>query len=62
MCKRSVVKYLLYDIIELLNHKFNLQVLAIEKWDTDTVEEFLKTHLEPVEDDGDDFLNTNNVF
>ncbi|KAF4519560.1 hypothetical protein B566_EDAN004764 [Ephemera danica] len=28
----------------------NLQiryVLAIEKWDTDTVEEFLKTHLEP---------------
>ena len=47
--------------------KFNaligLQVLAIEKWDTDTVEEFLKTHLIPPEElnDKNDYLKTNMI-
>ncbi|XP_059478405.1 selenoprotein F [Neocloeon triangulifer] len=51
-------------VIKLMDKEGNVQeVLAIERWDTDTVEEFLKTHLEPVDDDSaDDFLRTNNVF
>jgi hypothetical protein len=32
-------------------------VLAIEKWDTDTVEEFLKTHLEPVDEEESNYIN-----
>lgn len=38
------------------------QVVAIEKWDTDTVEEFLKTHLVSEDDDETaDYLKTNRI-
>ncbi|KAJ1523356.1 hypothetical protein ONE63_001225 [Megalurothrips usitatus] len=54
-------------VIKLLDEDGNIQeVLAIEKWDTDTVEEFLKTHLIPPEElhdknDKEDYLKTNMV-
>ncbi|XP_077293239.1 selenoprotein F [Arctopsyche grandis] len=38
------------------------QVVAIEKWDTDTVEEFLNTHLVHEDDDeSKDYLKTNRI-
>ncbi|KAL1117260.1 hypothetical protein AAG570_004586 [Ranatra chinensis] len=47
-------------IIKLMDASGNVQeVLAIEKWDTDAVEEFLNTHLESVEKE--DYLRTNHV-
>ncbi|XP_034232939.1 selenoprotein F [Thrips palmi] len=51
-------------VIKLLDEDSNIQeVLAIEKWDTDTVEEFLRTHLIPPEElsDKNDYLKTNMV-
>ena len=51
-------------VIKLLDEDSNIQeVLAIEKWDTDTVEEFLKTHLMAPEEvkDNTDYLKTNMV-
>ncbi|XP_015372629.1 PREDICTED: 15 kDa selenoprotein-like [Diuraphis noxia] len=39
-------------LIKLMDSNGNVQeVLAIERWDTDTVDEFLSTHLERIEDD-----------
>ncbi|XP_050425457.1 selenoprotein F [Adelges cooleyi] len=39
-------------IIKLMDNNGNVQeVLAIERWDTDTVDEFLSTHLEHSDDD-----------
>jgi len=39
-------------LIKLMDSNGNVQeVLAIERWDTDTVDEFLSTHLEHSEDD-----------
>lgn len=47
-------------IIKLYDKDGHLQeTVAIEKWNTDSVEEFLKTHL--VEINEDDFLKTNMV-
>ena len=48
------------------NNKFiknvlEAQVLAIDKWNTDSVEEFLKTHLVSDSEDNSDFLKTNMV-
>ncbi|XP_050524262.1 selenoprotein F [Daktulosphaira vitifoliae] len=41
-------------IIKLMDNNGNVQeVLAIERWDTDTVDEFLSTHLEQVNPDED---------
>jgi len=37
-------------------------VLAIDKWNTDSVEEFLKTHLVSDNEDNSDFLKTNMVW
>lgn len=50
-------------IIKLMDKDSNiLETLAIDKWDTDTVEEFLKTHLEPVTEELNlDYLKTNLV-
>ncbi|XP_014285992.1 selenoprotein F [Halyomorpha halys] len=48
-------------IIKLMDESGNVQeVLAIERWDTDTVEEFLKTHLEI--DSDRDYLRTNKIY
>lgn len=43
----------------MLNH-LNVQVLAIERWNTDSIEEFLNTHLEP-DDTVEDYLKTNKI-
>uniref|UniRef100_A0A0A9VRP0 Selenoprotein F n=1 Tax=Lygus hesperus TaxID=30085 RepID=A0A0A9VRP0_LYGHE len=50
-------------IIKLFDETGNVQeVLAIERWDTDAVDEFLKTHLEPANKDKDqDYLKTNRI-
>ncbi|XP_014242913.1 selenoprotein F [Cimex lectularius] len=49
-------------IIKLFDHNGNVQeVLAIERWDTDAVDEFLKTHLEPVTKDDPYYLKTNQI-
>lgn len=56
------IKYVrgLDPIIKLYDKDGHLQeTVAIEKWNTDSVEEFLKTHL--VEINEDDFLKTNMV-
>lgn len=43
-----------------MNEKGEVEdTLAIEKWDTDTVDEFLKTHLMEAEDL--DYLKTNRI-
>jgi hypothetical protein len=36
-------------------------VLAIDKWNTDSVEEFLRTHLLSDNEENNDFLETNMV-
>jgi hypothetical protein len=36
-------------------------VLAIDKWNTDSVEEFLKMHLVSDSEENNDFLKTNMV-
>jgi len=47
-------------IIKLMDKTGNIQeVLAIERWNTDSIEEFLNTHLEPAENE--DYLFTNLV-
>lgn len=38
-----------------------VETLAIDKWNTDSVEEFLKTYLEPVEEINLDYLQSNMV-
>jgi len=38
-----------------------LQVLAIEKWDTDTVKEFVKTHLIPYDQLEEEAVKHNSV-
>ncbi|BET02804.1 Sep15/SelM redox domain [Nesidiocoris tenuis] len=50
-------------IIKLFDAKGNIQeVLAIERWDTDAVEEFLNTHLEPAGKTATpDYLKTNQI-
>ena len=37
------------------------QVLAIDKWNTDSVEEFLRTHLISENEENTDYLKTNMV-
>lgn len=37
------------------------ETVAIEKWNTDSVEEFLKTHLEKEEEDDRHYLKTNQI-
>ena len=48
-------------IIPIFSYFF--QVLAIERWNTDSVEEFLNTYLEKDEMDsnGKDYLETNRI-
>ncbi|XP_019867990.1 selenoprotein F [Aethina tumida] len=56
------IKYLrgLDPIIKLYDKDGHLQeTVAIEKWNTDSVEEFLKTHL--IQEDDEDYLRTNMV-
>uniref|UniRef100_V5IAF9 Selenoprotein F n=1 Tax=Anoplophora glabripennis TaxID=217634 RepID=V5IAF9_ANOGL len=56
------IKYVrgLDPIIKLYDKDGHLQeTVAIEKWNTDSVEEFLKTHLVKIDDD--DYLRTNMV-
>uniref|UniRef100_A0A1B6E787 Selenoprotein F n=1 Tax=Clastoptera arizonana TaxID=38151 RepID=A0A1B6E787_9HEMI len=51
-------------IIKLMDQDGNLQeLLAIEKWNTDSIEEFLNTHLESPDDEDSDkeYLRTNQV-
>nr|CAD7431070.1 unnamed protein product [Timema monikensis] len=58
------IKYVrgLDPIIKLMDKDGNIQdVLAIEKWDTDTVEEFLKTHLTSPDEEKEDYLRTNEI-
>ncbi|XP_049784656.1 selenoprotein F [Schistocerca cancellata] len=58
------IKYVrgLDPIIKLMDKDGNVkEVLAIDKWNTDSVEEFLKTHLESVEDEKRDYLESNMV-
>uniref|UniRef100_A0A8D8QYT5 Selenoprotein F n=2 Tax=Cacopsylla melanoneura TaxID=428564 RepID=A0A8D8QYT5_9HEMI len=70
--KNLQIRYVrgLDPIIKLLDKDDNVQeVLAIEKWNTDSVEEFLKTHLEndevviaaDKEEPNRDYLETNMV-
>jgi hypothetical protein len=43
-------------------HTFNVfQVLAIDKWNTDSVEEFLKMHLLSDSEENDNYLETNMI-
>ncbi|KAF7286041.1 selenoprotein F [Rhynchophorus ferrugineus] len=56
------IKYIrgLDPIIKLYDKDGHLQeTVAIEKWNTDSVEEFLRTHLD--NDDDEDFLKTNKI-
>lgn len=56
------IKYVrgLDPIIKLFDKDGHLkETLAIDKWNTDSVEEFLNTYLEKVEED--DYLRTNRV-
>ncbi|KDR06683.1 selenoprotein F [Zootermopsis nevadensis] len=58
------IKYVrgLDPIITLMDKDGNVQdVLAIDKWNTDSVEEFLKTHLISDSEENNDFLKTNMV-
>ncbi|KAJ9582451.1 hypothetical protein L9F63_003209 [Diploptera punctata] len=59
------IKYVrgLDPIIKLMDKDGNVQdVLAIDKWNTDSVEEFLKTHLiSENEENADDYLETNMI-
>lgn len=50
-------------IIKLMDKEGNVQeTLAIDKWNTDSVEEFLKTYLEPVNEEINlDYLQSNMV-
>ncbi|EEB11766.1 15 kDa selenoprotein precursor, putative [Pediculus humanus corporis] len=49
-------------IIKLMDKEGNVvETLAIDKWNTDSVEEFLKTYLEPVNNVNLDYLKTNLV-
>ncbi|KAI5729249.1 selenoprotein F isoform X2 [Diaphorina citri] len=69
--KNLQIRYVrgLDPIIKLMDKDDNVQeVLAIERWNTDSVEEFLKTHLESddpapaeVEEENRDYLKTNMV-
>lgn len=56
------IKYVrgLDPIIKLFDKDGHLkETVAIEKWNTDSVEEFLNTHL--VHDEGPDYLRTNMI-
>ncbi|XP_021184618.3 selenoprotein F [Helicoverpa armigera] len=58
------IKYVrgLDPIIKLLDKDGIVKdTVAIEKWNTDSVEEFLKAHLENEEDDEPDYLKTNRI-
>ncbi|CAH0547263.1 unnamed protein product [Brassicogethes aeneus] len=58
------IKYLrgLDPIIKLFDKDGHLkETVAIEKWNTDSVEEFLKTHLIGKSDSNNDYLRTNMV-
>ncbi|KAM3968256.1 selenoprotein F [Aphomia sociella] len=58
------IKYVrgLDPIIKLLDKDGIVKdTVAIEKWNTDSVEEFLKTHLEKEEDDDRHYLKTNQI-
>ena len=58
------IKYVrgLDPIIKLLDKDGIVKdTVAIEKWNTDSVEEFLKTHLEKEEDDDRQYLKTNQI-
>lgn len=49
-------------IIKLMDKDGNVkEVLAIERWNTDSVEEFLNTHLEPG-DSEPEYLKTNSIY
>nr|BAM19212.1 simila to CG7484 [Papilio polytes] len=58
------IKYVrgLDPIIKLLDKDGIVRdTVAIEKWNTDSVEEFLNTHLEKGEDDDRSYLKTNQI-
>lgn len=58
------IKYVrgLDPIIKLLDKDGIVRdTVAIEKWNTDSVEEFLKAHLEKEEDDDRHYLKTNQI-
>ncbi|XP_013185740.2 selenoprotein F [Amyelois transitella] len=58
------IKYVrgLDPIIKLLDKDGIVKdTVAIEKWNTDSVEEFLNTHLEKEEDDERSYLKTNQI-
>lgn len=61
------IKYVrgLDPIVKLLDEEGNVkETLSINKWNTDTVEEFFSTHLKKVDDDDDeekDYLKTNKI-
>lgn len=58
------IKYVrgLDPIIKLLDKDGIVKdTVAIEKWNTDSVEEFLKTHLEKEEEDDRHYLKTNQI-
>lgn len=58
------IKYVrgLDPIIKLLDKDGIVRdTVAIEKWNTDSVEEFLNTHLEKEEDDDRQYLKTNQI-
>ncbi|CAD0198823.1 unnamed protein product [Chrysodeixis includens] len=58
------IKYVrgLDPIIKLLDKDGVVKdTVAIEKWNTDSVEEFLNTHLDKEEDDDRDYLKTNQI-
>lgn len=60
--KNLQIKYLrgLDPQVKLYDNKGNVvETLSITKWNTDTVEEFFKTHLEQPEDA--DYLRTNEI-
>lgn len=49
-------------IIKLMDKEGNIvETLAIDKWNTDSVEEFLKTYLAPVDQINLDYLQSNLV-
>lgn len=58
------IKYVrgLDPIVKLLDKKGDVvETLSINKWNTDTVEEFFETHLEKSDENEADFLKTNRV-
>ncbi|XP_063229769.1 selenoprotein F [Bacillus rossius redtenbacheri] len=58
------IKYVrgLDPIIKLMDKDGSVKdILAIDKWDTDTVEEFLKTHLIDPDEEENDYLQTNQI-